>query len=263
MRDVVAEARPDLLELAVELVGDDPFELVGEGTRFAQPAIYCASIAHWERAGRPEADCVAGHSLGELAALVAAGALDPEDGLRIAVVRGALMQRAAEADGESGMMALLGDGEVARRLAEQHGLTPANDNSPDQLVVAGHDDALSAARREARKAGLRAVRLPIRGAFHSPAMQPVVGEFRAELDRVEFRPPRVATYSCITAAEFTDPREELASALVRPVRWRDTMQALYRRGIERFVETGPGKVLTGLVERNPAPDNLKPEVAHA
>src|SRR5690606_29595456 len=163
MQEKVATERPDLLALARELVGDDPFERVNDGTRFAQPAIYCASIAGWQAAGRPEADCMAGHSLGELAALAAGGAISVEDGLRIAVKRGALMQRAAEADGESGMLALLGPGDVAREVAERHGLTLANDNAPDQLVVAGHDDALSAARKDARAAGLRGVRLPIRG----------------------------------------------------------------------------------------------------
>lgn len=260
MKEKVAAQCPELLELATELVGDDPFERVNDGTRFAQPAIYCASIAGWQEAGRPEAECIAGHSLGELAALAAGGAISIEDGLRIATVRGELMQRAAEADGESGMLALLGPGETAREIAERHGLTPANDNAPDQLVVAGHDDALAAARKDARAAGLRAVRLPIRGAFHSPAMQPVVGEFRAALDEIDFSEPKVPVYSCTAAAPFTDPREELAGALVRPVRWRDTMKALWARGIENFIETGPGKVLTGLVERNLFE---RPEAPHA
>lgn len=260
MQEKVAAECPDLLALAAELVGDDPFERVSDGTRFAQPAIYCASIAGWHAAGRPEADCIAGHSLGELAALAAGGAISVEDGLRIAAVRGSLMQRAAEADGESGMLALLGPGDVAREVAERHGLTLANDNAPDQLVVAGHDDALSAARKDARAAGLRGVRLPIRGAFHSPAMAPVVDEFRAALDEVDFSEPEVPVYSCTAAAPFSDPRAELAGALVRPVRWRETMQALWARGVERFIETGPGKVLTGLVERNPAE---RREAAHA
>ena len=115
MRDPVAEPRADLLELALDLVGADPFDRVDEGTRFAQPAIYCAALAGWERMGRPDAGFAAGHSLGELAALAAAGALDEREGLRLAVERGALMQRAAEAGG-GGMLALLGERDAALAL---------------------------------------------------------------------------------------------------------------------------------------------------
>ena len=110
---------PDLLELAGELVGSDPFERVDEGTRFAQPAIYCAALAGWERLGRPEADCAAGHSLGEVAALAVAGALDHHDGLRLAVRRGradAKRRRACR----GGMLALLGEREAAIGLAGAH-----------------------------------------------------------------------------------------------------------------------------------------------
>ena len=142
MRDAVATARPDLLDLACELVGSDPFEQAGDGTRFAQPAIYCAALAGYERLGRPPAACAAGHSLGELAALAAAGALDHHDGLRLAVERGALMQTAAERDG-GGMVALLGDRDAALDLIETHGLTLANDNAPEQLVASGAPDAAS------------------------------------------------------------------------------------------------------------------------
>jgi [acyl-carrier-protein] S-malonyltransferase len=249
MRDTVAEARPDLLELACELVGDDPFERVELGTRFAQPAIYCAALAGYERLGRPDAACAAGHSLGELAALAAAGALDERAGLRLAVDRGALMQRAAE-EGGGGMLALLGPREAALDLAHAHELTIANDNAPEQLVVAGPDDAIDAAKRGARPAGLRALRLAVRGAFHSPQMQPAVAGFREALAATEFRAPRIPVISCATAAEFATPRSELAEALVRPVRWRQTMAALRERGVDHFVETGPGNVLTKLVDRN-------------
>src|SRR5689334_19608290 len=96
MAAVAAAERPDLLELAREELGADPFERIGEGTHFAQPALYCASLAHWQRAGSPTGAMLAGHSLGELAALVAGGALGAEQGLRLAVVRGRLMEEAAE-----------------------------------------------------------------------------------------------------------------------------------------------------------------------
>ena len=249
MRDTVAAARPDLLELAGELVGSDPFERVADGTRFAQPAIYCAALAGWERLDRPEGNFAAGHSLGELAALAAAGALDHHDGLRLAVKRGALMQSAAE-QGGGGMLALLGEREAALELANAHYLTVANDNAPEQLVVAGPPERLEAGRRAARGAGLRAMRLPVAGAFHSPEMEPALTGFREALTTVEFQEPRIPVVSCTTAREFTLPRAELAEALVRPVRWRQTLQALRERGVERFVETGPGDVLTKLVERN-------------
>jgi [acyl-carrier-protein] S-malonyltransferase len=249
MRDVVAEERSDLLELAGDLVGEDPFERVDDGTRFAQPAIYCASIAGWERLGRPDAEFAAGHSLGELAALAAAGAVDDLDGLRLAVERGAFMQRAADAGG-GGMLALLGEREAAVGLAESFGLTIANDNAPEQLVVAGPEDQLDAARREARGAGLRGLRLAVRGAFHSPEMESALAGFREALRTVDFHAPRIRVFSCATAAEFNAPRAELAEALVRPVRWRQTLAALQEQGVERWVETGPGDVLTKLVERN-------------
>jgi [acyl-carrier-protein] S-malonyltransferase len=249
MRDTVAEHRADLLELAVDLVGVDPFDRVDEGTRFAQPAIYCAALAGWERLGRPDAGSAAGHSLGELAALAAGGALDEGDGLRLAVERGTLMQRAAEAGG-GGMLALLGEHDAALALAADFDLTVANDNAPEQLVVAGPADRLDEARRAARPAGLRALRLPVRGAFHSPEMEPALEAFRAALRTVDFRPPRMRVFSCATAIEFTAPRAELADALVRPVRWRQTVTALRDQGVERFVEAGPGHVLTKLVERN-------------
>ena len=249
MRETVAEARPDLLQLACELVGDDPFERVDDGTRFAQPAIYCAALAGWERLGRPEAAYAAGHSLGEVAALAAAGAIDDSDGLRLAVWRGAVMQRAADS-GDGGMLALLGEREAALELAEAHGLTVANDNAPDQLVVAGPRESLDRARREARRVGLRGIRLAVAGAFHSPEMEPAVAGFREALTEVEFREPRIPVLSCATAREFAAPRAELAEALVRPVRWRQTLTELRDRGVTRFVDTGPGRVLAGLVDRN-------------
>jgi [acyl-carrier-protein] S-malonyltransferase len=249
MRETVADVRPDLLELAGELVGSDPFERVADGTRFAQPAIYCAALAGWERLAGSNIEWAAGHSLGELAALAAADALDHSDGLRLAARRGALMQEAAERGG-GGMLALIGEREPALELATEHELTVANDNAPEQLVVAGPTPDLETARRRARPAGLRALRLPVAGAFHSPEMEPAVAGFRDALTDVEFREPRIPVVSCSTAREFTSPRAELADALVRPVRWRQTMSTLQDRGVERFIETGPGDVLTKLVRRN-------------
>lgn len=250
MEALVAARRPDLLELARRLVGSDPFERVGESTRFAQPAIYCASIASWQAAGRPAAAMVAGHSLGELAALVAGGALDAEDGLALAVVRGRLMDEAA-AESPGGMLAALGEGEVdVPALAASLGLAVANENAPGQLVLSGPDEALSEARRQLRAAGLKAIRLPVAGAFHSPAMAGAAERFRAVLDDIEFAAPALPVYSSVEAAPFVDPRAGLAAALTRPVRWQLTLRRLREAGAGRFLEAGPGDVLTGLVRRS-------------
>lgn len=249
MRELVAEHRPDLLELAIETLGVDPFARVEEGTHFAQPALFCASLAGWERAGRPPATVFAGHSLGELAALVAAGGIDAADGLRLAVRRGALMQEAAEMGPPGGMVALLGDDEAAREVARGSGLTVANDNAPGQLVVSGPEAALARAEEEARGAGLRTIKLRVKGAFHSEAMAPAVPSFRAELERVEVRTPARPVFSSTSARPFEDIRRQLAEALTMPVRWRETLLAIRGLGVETFLEAGPGKVLTGLVRR--------------
>ena len=250
MEAIVARHRPELALLARELVGENPFARVGESTRFAQPAIYCASLAHWKAAGRPAAAMVAGHSLGELAALVAGRALRAEDGLRLAVVRARLMEEAAAAS-PGGMLAALGgeDREVAE-LAAALGLVVANENAPGQLVLSGPEAALTEARRRLRAAGLKAIRLPVAGAFHSPAMSAAADSFRAALEPVRFEAPRVPVFSSVTAAPFADPREELAAALTRPVRWRRTVERMRAAGAERFLEAGPGDILTGLVRRS-------------
>lgn len=247
MRDLVAQLRPDLLELALEIVGDDPFELVDHGTNYAQPAIFCASLAGWEALGRPKGEYMAGHSLGELGALVAAGALRERDGLELVALRGRLMSEA----GEGGMLALIGEGaaEQAFELAERHGLAVANDNAPQQVVLSGASAAIPAAAQAAKELGLRARELPVTGAFHSPMMAAAAPEFAAALQRVDVATPRVTVLSAVTAEPFVDVREQLVAALTSPVRWRETLLALHARGVERFVEVGPGKVLTGLAKR--------------
>lgn len=249
MREHVERHRPELLELARHEVGCDPFERLTDGTAHQQPAIYCASLAGFTARGEPRADFVAGHSLGEFAALVAAESLSAEDGLRLVALRGRLMQRAAESDGTGGMLAVGVPVERASAIAERAGLSLANDNSPRQTVLSGTSGALDAAQAEAERAGLRAKRLPVTGAFHSPAMEGAVPELAAALAATDFRPPRVAMVCAVTAAPMDDPRRRLAEGLTRPVRWRETLLALRDRGAGRFVEVGPGKVLTGLVRK--------------
>jgi len=253
MRESVERSRPDLLELATQEVGQDLFERAADGTRWAQPAIYCASLAGWEQLReRVSPDLLAGHSLGEIGALVAAGALEAEDGLRLVAARGRLMQEAAEETGDGGMIAVRarGDRTAIHEVAEATGLSVANDNAPDQLVLSGANDALDRAEAELSERKVRAKRLPVAGAFHSPLMQPAVAPFRELVGEVEVREPRVPVLSCVTAEPFDDIRTRLVEAITSPVRWLEVMQELERRGAGSFVETGPGRVLTNLVRKS-------------
>jgi malonyl CoA-acyl carrier protein transacylase len=249
MAAVTAAHRPDLLDQAREELGLDPFEQIADGTHCAQPALYCASLAHFKQAGSPAGEMIAGHSLGELAALVAGDALDAEEGLRLAIVRGRLMEDAA-ALSPGGMMAVLGgEGESVRTLAAGFGLTVANDNAPGQVVLSGPSDSLTEARRQLRADGVKAIRLPVAGAFHSPLMASAAEKFRLALDRVEFRQPSLPVFSSTGAAPFEDPRAGLAAALTEPVVWQATLKRMHADGARTFLETGPGDVLTGLVRR--------------
>ncbi len=252
MRDAVAGARPDLLEAVLAMVGDDPFERIDESTRFAQPAIFCASLAGWARvAGRiREPIAFAGHSLGELSALAIAGTLDDLDALRLVVLRGELMAASGEASGGGTMLAVLGaEPAHAAALAEAHGVAVANDNAPGQIVLSGSPEDLRLARKQARADGLRAIPLDVAGAFHSPQMAGAVEPFRAALAEVTLHEPRAVVLSCASARPFADPVDELAEALVSPVRWRDTMTALHGAGARAYLDPGPGAVLAKLAPR--------------
>jgi [acyl-carrier-protein] S-malonyltransferase len=251
MRDEVAEARPDLLEAVCELVGDDPFERVEESTAFAQPAIFCASLTSWSRiAGRVNPVAMAGHSLGELSALAAAGAVDEHEALALVVLRGRLMAESGAASGGGTMLAVVrGTPARAAALAARHGVTVANDNAPDQVVLSGARENLEAAGNDARAQGLRAMMLEVAGAFHSPQMAAAVEPFRERLAQTTFREPMTTVVSCATAARFKDPKNELAQALVSPVRWRETMTTLDGMGVQTFVDAGPGRVLAKLAPR--------------
>jgi [acyl-carrier-protein] S-malonyltransferase len=252
MREEVARTCPELLRLATAETGADPFERADESTRFAQPAIFCASVASWSAApaaSREGVGWMAGHSLGEFAALVAAGSLRPEDGLRLVALRGRLMDEAAA--GAGAMLALIGESasEMAGEIGLESGTFVANHNAPTQVVLAGTEDAVSDASRVARARGLRTIQLPIRGAFHSPQMASARAPFEEALAAVEFREPSVPVISGVTAEPFDDIRRRLAEALTQPVRWCEVLETLSGLGARRFVEVGPGRVLTGLVRR--------------
>src|SRR5215207_919159 len=244
-----------LLERGLELLGHDPFGHLSEGTRFQQPALFLCSVAAWDQ-WREEADdqddaqAAAGHSLGEYAALVAAGALQFDDAVTLVDERAAAMAEAGE-QRPGGMIAMLGgESRDVRALADRHGLVVANDNAPGQLVLSGAVEALDAVEEIAREeTGARARRLDVTGAFHSPLMEPAADRLRAALDRTPVSPMEIPVYSNGTAAPFGDVRAELAENLLRAVRWRETLLALRAAGVERFVELGPGAVLTGLVKR--------------
>lgn len=251
MRALVAAVRPDLLDLAIELIGEDPFPRVAESTRFAQPAILCASLAGWTQLrGCVNPVALAGHSLGELSALAAAGALSDADALRLVVLRGDHMAASGEAAGGGTMLALLNaTPERAAEIAGAHGVSVANDNAPGQVVLSGSPAALDAVRDAAIAEGLRALSLGVAGAFHSPQMGGAVEPLRAALAEVAFAAPRIPVISCATAAPFVDPAVELADALVAPVRWRQTMDALHALGVRTYVDAGPGRVLAKLAPR--------------
>jgi len=248
MRDLVAGQNPELLARVVAAVGSDPFERIEEGTAFQQPALYCAAISGWQAAGSPRGDFIAGHSLGELAAAAAAGAITVEDGLDLAVARGRAMQEAAQVE-PGAMLAVLGRFEGTGLLATTLGLTVANDNAPDQVVLSGSIEEIKEARRRFKEAGIRTVRLPVAGAFHSPAMHAAEPAFREALDAVEVREPETCLVSSVTAAPARDLRAGLLAALTSPVRWRETVLGLRASGVSRFLESGPGHVLSGLVGR--------------
>jgi [acyl-carrier-protein] S-malonyltransferase len=265
LRECAERMAPQLTERCIELVGEDPFARVRDSTRFAQPAIFCASVAGWmELQGQVRPMALAGHSLGELSALVAAGAIDPLAGLELAVRRGELMAVSETSEAEGMLAVLKASDEQVARLAEQHGVVVANDNAPGQVVLAGRVSRLREASASAREQGVRAILLDVAGAFHSPSMAPAVEPFREALDGVEFRPPAVPVISGSTAQPFTDVRAELAAAIIRPVRWRETMLALAGLGADTFVDFGPGSVLAGLTRRNlPAARVLDSETLRA
>lgn len=249
-RELVAAVRPDLLDLAAELVGEDPYERMTEGTAYAQPAVYCASIAGYEQLGRPSAEYFAGHSLGEVGALAAAGAIDDADGVRIVVARGRVMEEAAGNGEPGGMLAVGSDLEGAATLADEHGLTLANENSPQQFVLSGPMNAIEAAEAAAKGSGIRAKKLAVAGAFHTGAMASGVKPFRDALEEIEFRPPQAPVISSTTAEPFgDDARDALAASLTNPIRWTAVLGKLDELGVRRYLDVGPGKVLAGLARR--------------
>ena len=227
-------------------------------TQFTQPAIFLHSVVLFDKLTlKPE--MVAGHSLGEFSALVAAGVLPFETALKLVSLRGKLMQEAGEQNPGT-MAAIIGmdDEKVDEICSTSQKLigkpvVSANYNCPGQLVISGDVDAVNKAIELAKGSGCRmAMPLPVSGAFHSPLMKPVFDTFKERLDKVEFSKPVCPIYSNFTGTGTIDPetiKENVLDQLMNPVRWTQTLTNMYNDGANQFIEVGPGKVLQGLVKR--------------
>lgn len=238
-----------LLKRGIELLGFDPFDRLAEGTRTHQPALFLCSIAQWTSEDYDIPLAAAGHSLGEYAALTAAGAIDFEDAVRLVDARATAMAEAAEKE-SGGMVAMLGgDRDDVYELAAELGLSLANDNAPGQIVLSGRTDAIEQAVQRAEDIGCRARELDVGGAFHSPLMSPAADALKQALDATDMNEPAFPVLSNGSTQPFEDIRTELAENLLKPVRWRETLLELQDMGATDFVECGPGSVLKGLVKR--------------
>ncbi len=232
------------------LLNADADEL--RATAQAQLATYLMSLLVWRSLPPLDVVVVAGHSLGELTALVVAGVLTPEAGLLLVAERGAAMQQAADA-APGAMAAVLGlsDEVVAEVCAGMDGAWPANSNAPSHVVISGTVDGVAAAGLALRGAGARRVLpLPVGGAFHTPLMAPARSRLEVALRAAAYAPPRVPVLSAVTVRDHgPDVAGLLSQQLTAPVRWREVLETLPGRGVERVVELGPGGVLAGLVKR--------------
>lgn len=252
-----------VLEEASEAIGRDVVEgCHDEGalatTEFVQPALLACDVAAFRVLEAEGLSFVgaAGHSLGEFAALVAADAISLPEALGVVVVRGAAMQRAGE-ERPGTMTALIGAGpEAAAALCDDARgddvLLVANENSPTQVVISGSVVAIERAEALAKERKVRAIRLNVAGAFHSPLMEPAVSPIVEELNRVEIHAPRFPIAENVTGALVRDPgelRELLERQVVSPVRWERCAQALAGAGASTFLEAGPGDVLTKMAKR--------------
>ena len=253
-------SRKELFEKANEILGFRITDIMFEGeaddlkaTKVTQPAIFIHStILAMEQAQQP--DMVAGHSLGEFSAMVAAGALSFEDGLRLVAARAAAMQKCCEnVPGTMAAVIKLEDSVIEDICAGIPGVVPANYNSPGQVVISGELSAVEKACALLKEAGAkRALVLPVSGAFHSPLMEPARVELAKAIEATPFKAPRCPIYQNVTAAPTTDPeviKENALKQLTSPVRWTQTVRNMIADGAARFVEIGPGTVLQGLVGR--------------
>lgn len=253
----------ELFEKANEILGFRITDLMFAGTdedlrqtAVTQPAVFLHSVLLAISLGDEfKPDMVAGHSLGEFSALVAAGALSFEDGLRLVAARANAMQKACEIK-ESTMAAVIAlpDEKVEEICAGVDGVVVcANYNCPGQIVISGEVEAVDKACELLKAAGAkRALRLKVGGAFHSPCMEPARAELARAIESTDFHTPVCPVFQNVDALPHTDPAEikaNLVAQLTAPVRWTQTIRNMIADGATEFVELGPGKVLQGLVAK--------------
>ena len=253
----------EMFDKADEILGFQISKIMFSGTdeelrqtKVTQPAVFLHSVVLAKVLGDNfKPDMVAGHSLGEFSALVAAGARNFEDGLRLVSKRALAMQKACEAV-PSTMAAVLAlpDEKVEEICAATEGVVvPANYNCPGQLVISGEIPAVDAACEAAKAAGAkRALRLPVGGAFHSPLMEPAREELAKAIAETPFSKPVCPVYQNVSTTAVTDPEEikkNLIAQLTAPVKWTQSVRNMVADGATAFVEVGPGKVLQGLVKK--------------
>ncbi len=257
------EMAREMFEKANEVLGFRITDLMFEGTeddlkqtKVTQPAIFLHSVILAKTMGDEFApDMVAGHSLGEFSALVAAGALSFEEGLKLVSARAQAMQKACELR-PSTMAAVLNlsDEKVEEICAEVNDIVaPANYNCPGQVVISGTVEGIDAACEKLLAAGAkRALKLKVGGAFHSPLMQPAQDELAAAIEIAKFETPICPVYQNVDGKPHTNPveiKENLVKQLTAPVRWTYDVQAMIADGATEFIELGPGAVLQGLVKK--------------
>ena len=241
------------------LVQDGPVENLNETFR-TQPALLTASVAIWrvwQELGLEQPANLAGHSLGEYSALVCAGVIDFKEAIKLVELRGQLMQEAVPA-GVGAMYAIIGlDDEAIAKACEEAAqdevVSPVNFNSPGQVVIAGNKAAVERAGALCKEAGAkRALPLPVSVPSHCALMKPAADKLAVALEALKFNAPALPVINNVDVIAETDPAK-IKSALVRqlysPVRWTEGVQAMNEQGVEKLLELGPGKVLTGLTKR--------------
>lgn len=261
------ETARQLFEKANDILGFRITDIMFEGTaeelkqtRVTQPAVFLHSVITAICMGDEfQPDMVGGHSLGEFSALVAAGALNFEDGLRLVFARAQAMQKACEVTpGTMAAVIALPDETIeatcAEVSAEGNGVVvPANYNCPGQLVISGNVDAVNAACEKLKAAGAkRALVLPVGGAFHSPLMQPAAEELQKAIEEVDFLTPRCPIYQNVDAQAHTDAAEikkNLMAQLTSSVKWTQEVNNMIEAGATEFTECGPGKALQGMIAK--------------
>lgn len=280
----------DLFERANEILGFRITDLMFDGTpedlqqtRVTQPAVFLHSVIHAASLGNDfQPDMVAGHSLGEFSALVAAGAISFDDGLRLVAARAEAMQRCCVGSPSAMAAVLKLDDKVVEEvcaqitatnnvkcenvnseMSENHNsqnqngsrsllVVPANYNTPGQLVISGTIEGVNLACQQLKELGARALPLPVGGAFHSPLMEPARLQLAEAIGRTPFNAPRCPCYQNVTALPVTDPaiiQQNLISQLTAPVRWSDTIRQMDADGATQYIELGPGTTLQNMLRR--------------